>query len=57
MYTLVDQLGFEILAGIIIGLIILFMIFATISEKFFPKSNIHKVFENIAEWIKDNIRI
>ena len=56
-YSWWDKLAFEILMGIIIGLIILFYILSAITKKFFPKSNLHNVFENIAEWIKENIRI
>ncbi|MDO8622776.1 MAG: hypothetical protein Q7R52_00865 [archaeon] len=48
---------YEILLGIILTVIIILMIMALIIEKFFPKNKISKALENIAEWIKDNIRI
>ena len=48
---------FEILVGILFGVLLLLTIITIILEHFFPKSKIAKIPERISEWIQGNIRI
>ena len=52
---MVDEL--LILFGIILVVIIILIILEIILEKLFPKNKISVFLEDIAEWIKDNVRI
>ncbi|MEK6952582.1 MAG: hypothetical protein AABX29_06210 [Nanoarchaeota archaeon] len=48
--------GYEIIVGIIFGILILLLSFAFILEELFPKNRISKWLEKLVEWIKDNVR-
>jgi len=49
--------GYDILIGIIVGILLLFVILASLLDKFFPKNKISSKLDNFAAWIRDNIKI